>query len=92
MARDLQTKAAVDEVRAYIDEPRPTKLAEGRGLWLFGDTGTGKTTLAMLISKAALEAGKQRRDLLAAETAGADPPHLRLRDRAATPTSRCSTS
>jgi len=33
------------------------RLAEGRGLWIFGDTGTGKTTLAMLISKAALEAG-----------------------------------
>src|SRR5215211_2392076 len=31
-------------------------LAEGRGLWFFGGTGTGKTTLAMLISKAAMEA------------------------------------
>jgi DNA replication protein DnaC len=33
-------------------------LAEGRGLWLMGDVGTGKTTLAMLISKSALEAGR----------------------------------
>jgi DNA replication protein DnaC len=57
MARDLQTKAAVAEVRKYVDE-LDTRLAEGRGLWLFGDTGTGKTTLAMLISKAALAAGK----------------------------------
>jgi DNA replication protein DnaC len=57
MARDLTTKAAVNEVRAYVDD-LDRRLAEGRGLWIFGDTGTGKTTLAMLISKAALEAGK----------------------------------
>jgi len=57
MARDLQTKVAVAEVRAYIDD-LDTRLAQGRGLWLFGDTGTGKTTLAMLIAKATLEAGR----------------------------------
>jgi DNA replication protein DnaC len=57
MTRDLTTKAAVNEVRAYVDDLE-RRLAEGRGLWIFGDTGTGKTTLAMLISKAALEAGK----------------------------------
>lgn len=57
MANDLQTKIAVNEVRAYIDD-LDARLAEGRGLWLFGDTGTGKTTLGMLISKAALEAGR----------------------------------
>jgi DNA replication protein DnaC len=34
------------------------QLDEGRGVWLFGDVGTGKTTLAMLISKAALAAGR----------------------------------
>src|SRR6201999_2702219 len=56
MARDLQTKAAVAEVHAFIGD-LDRRLAEGRGLWIFGDTGTGKTTLAMLISKAALEAG-----------------------------------
>jgi DNA replication protein DnaC len=33
-------------------------LDEGNGLWIQGDVGTGKTTLAMLISKAALEAGR----------------------------------
>jgi DNA replication protein DnaC len=33
-------------------------LDQGRGLWLFGDVGTGKTSLAMLVSKAALEGGK----------------------------------
>ena len=57
MARDLQTKIAVNEVRDFV-ENLEERLRQGRGLWLFGDTGTGKTTLAMLISKAALEAGK----------------------------------
>jgi DNA replication protein DnaC len=57
MVRDLQTKIAVNEVKGFVDD-LDARLKEGRGLWLFGDTGTGKTTLAMLISKAALEAGK----------------------------------
>jgi len=56
MAHDLATKAAVAEVRRYVEQ-LDERLDEGRGLWLFGDTGTGKTTLAMLVSKAALEAG-----------------------------------
>jgi DNA replication protein DnaC len=33
-------------------------LDEGRGIWFVGDVGTGKTTLAMLVSKAALAAGR----------------------------------
>lgn len=57
MARDLATKAALAEVRGFVDE-LDVRLDSGRGLWLFGDTGTGKTTLAMLISKATLEAGR----------------------------------
>jgi DNA replication protein DnaC len=32
------------------------QLENGRGMWFTGDYGTGKTTLAMLISKAAMEA------------------------------------
>lgn len=32
-------------------------IAEGKGLWFEGDTGTGKTTLAMLVSKETLRAG-----------------------------------
>src|SRR5919201_5105553 len=31
---------------------------EGRGIWFVGGVGTGKTTLAMLISKAAMEANR----------------------------------
>jgi DNA replication protein DnaC len=34
------------------------KLDAGRGLWFMGQVGTGKTTLAMLVSKAALDAGR----------------------------------
>jgi DNA replication protein DnaC len=33
-------------------------LDTGRGLWFTGDVGTGKTTLAMLVSRAALDAGR----------------------------------
>jgi DNA replication protein DnaC len=57
MARDFQTRAAVDDVRSYIDHI-DANLDAGRGLWLMGGTGTGKTTLAMLVSKCALEAGR----------------------------------
>jgi len=57
MARDLATKGAVSDVSRFIDN-LDDQLDSGRGLWLFGDTGTGKTTLAMLISKAALAAGR----------------------------------
>ncbi len=34
------------------------KLDAGRGLWFMGPVGTGKTTLAMLVAKAALQAGR----------------------------------
>jgi DNA replication protein DnaC len=34
------------------------QLDAGRGLWFMGPVGTGKTTLAMLVSKAALETGR----------------------------------
>jgi DNA replication protein DnaC len=33
-------------------------LEAGRGLWFMGPVGTGKTTLAMLVSRAALNAGR----------------------------------
>jgi DNA replication protein DnaC len=33
------------------------RIRAGRGLWIFGDVGTGKTTLAMLASKEALKRG-----------------------------------
>jgi len=42
-------------VRSWVEDLE-ANLDAGRGLWLMGDTGTGKTTLAMLVSKAALQA------------------------------------
>lgn len=54
MAREFQVRAAVEAVRAYVEE-LDENLAAGRGVWLFGDPGTGKTTLGMLVSKLALE-------------------------------------
>ncbi len=56
MARDPALRAALGEVRSFVDD-LDERLADGRGLWIFGDTGTGKTTLAMLVSKMALEVG-----------------------------------
>jgi DNA replication protein DnaC len=44
-------------VRAFIRNI-DHNLEEGRGFWFFGDVGTGKTSLAMLVSKSALEAGR----------------------------------
>ncbi len=44
-------------VRSFVDD-LDQRLDEGRGLWLMGDTGTGKTTLAMLVSKSALAADR----------------------------------
>ncbi len=35
-----------------------SNLDEGRGMWFQGEVGTGKTSLAMLISKHAMEAGR----------------------------------
>lgn len=57
MARDLETKSAVTETRRYIDS-LDENLAAGKGIWFLGEVGTGKTTLAMLVSKAALERGR----------------------------------
>ena len=47
---------AVRQVRRFVHSISEN-LRAGRGLWFTGDVGTGKTTLAMLVSKAALDAG-----------------------------------
>ena len=49
--------SVVREVRRYV-EAVEGNLDGGRGLWFTGDVGTGKTTLAMLVSCAALDAGR----------------------------------
>jgi DNA replication protein DnaC len=47
----------VNEVRRYVRNV-DSNIDAGRGLWLMGEVGTGKTTLAMIVSKAALDAGR----------------------------------
>jgi DNA replication protein DnaC len=47
----------VRTVRRYIGSIE-ANLDSGRGMWIQGDVGTGKTTLAMLVSKSALDAGR----------------------------------
>jgi DNA replication protein DnaC len=51
---DPQIVAATRRFADRIEE----RLDEGRGLWFMGPVGTGKTTLAMLVTKAALKAGR----------------------------------
>jgi DNA replication protein DnaC len=47
----------VRRVRTFCEQIEQN-LAAGRGLWFVGSSGTGKTTLAMLVSKGALAAGR----------------------------------
>jgi DNA replication protein DnaC len=51
---DPQIVAATRRFADRIDE----RLDAGRGLWFMGPNGTGKTTLAMLVTQAALKAGR----------------------------------
>jgi DNA replication protein DnaC len=46
----MATRRFADQIDRWLDE--------GRGLWFMGPNGTGKTTLAMLVTKAALKAGR----------------------------------
>jgi DNA replication protein DnaC len=50
-------EAIVSEVRRYVRN-LDANLDDGRGLWLTGDVGTGKTSVAMIVSKAAVDAGR----------------------------------
>ena len=54
---EVEPRAVVDQVRRFADTIHE-KLDGGRGLWFMGPVGTGKTTLAMLVSKAALKEGR----------------------------------
>jgi DNA replication protein DnaC len=56
MARDMSTRHVVAAVHSFSEELREN-LDAGRGMWLMGGTGTGKTTLGMLLAKSALAAG-----------------------------------
>ncbi len=100
MARDMSTRHVVNAVQAFVEE-LDENLAAGRGLWLMGNTGTGKTTLGMLAAKRGAGRRADGRRLLRAEAAHPDPPDLpgdRVRGRlrgllpSASPRSTCSTS
>jgi DNA replication protein DnaC len=47
----------VRPVRAFVRDI-DDNLGAGRGLWFMGDVGTGKTTLAMLVSKAVIDSAR----------------------------------
>ncbi len=58
MERDMgEARLVVRAVRSFTEELE-TNLGAGRGMWLMGGTGTGKTTLGMLVAKTALAAGR----------------------------------
>ena len=54
---EIEPHEVVTAVRRFADRIEE-QLDAGRGLWLMGPVGTGKTTLAMLVSKAALKEGR----------------------------------
>jgi DNA replication protein DnaC len=77
----------VSATRRFADRIE-VNLDAGRGLWFMGPVGTGKTTLAMLVSKAALNAGRSvaiyslpRLLNEIRETHRAERSHLQLLDR-----------
>ncbi|HLW93782.1 MAG TPA: ATP-binding protein [Solirubrobacteraceae bacterium] len=47
----------VREIRAFVSDIG-ANIDAGRSLWLTGGVGTGKTALAMIVSKAAIDAGR----------------------------------
>jgi DNA replication protein DnaC len=54
---DIEPRRVVEVARSFaarVDD----HLDAGRGLWFMGTPGTGKTTLAMLVSQAAIKAGR----------------------------------
>lgn len=58
MSRDMTAaRQAVQAARSYV-ENLDENLTQGKGIWFMGGTGTGKTTLGMLIASEALKAGK----------------------------------
>ncbi|HYH54089.1 MAG TPA: ATP-binding protein [Solirubrobacterales bacterium] len=57
MTRDMTTRHVVQAARSYV-ESLDSNIEKGKGIWFMGGTGTGKTTLGMLIASEALKAGK----------------------------------
>jgi DNA replication protein DnaC len=81
----------VAQVRRFADRI-DEELKDGHGLRLIGDMGTGKTTLAMLVSRAALERGRSvaiyslprlLTEIRTTFDAGSERSHTELLDRLA---------
>jgi DNA replication protein DnaC len=54
---EIEPQPVVKATQRFVDDI-DENLDRGRGLWFVGPTGTGKTTLAMLVSRSALKAGR----------------------------------
>jgi DNA replication protein DnaC len=54
---EIEPRATVTATRRFADRI-DEMLDAGRGLWFMGTYGNGKTTLAMLVTQAALKAGR----------------------------------
>jgi DNA replication protein DnaC len=54
---EIEPAATVTATRRFARSIND-RLDEGRGLWFMGPVGTGKTTLAILVMQAALDAGR----------------------------------
>jgi DNA replication protein DnaC len=84
---EIEPTAVVTAVRSFVNRI-DQHLDAGRGLWFVGPVGTGKTTLAMLVSKAALKAGRSvaiyslpRLLNEIRDTHGSERSHVELLDR-----------
>jgi len=53
---EIDPQATVSATRRFVTRIEEN-LASGRGLWFMGPQGNGKTTLALLVTKAALDGG-----------------------------------
>ena len=67
-------------VRAFV-RSIDANLENGRGLWFDGPVGTGKTSLAILVAKAAKDAGRSYAVYPVPATPRRDQAHLRPRLR-----------
>ena len=54
---EIEPRVIVEKTRAFAGRIEE-RLDAGHGLWFSGPTGTGKTTLAMIVAGAALKAGR----------------------------------